>query len=195
MHQSELRVPIFISYSHSDRDFVEELATQLVVHKVNVWLDRWEMHVGESLIDRIQSAITDARVRCSLSCPKSVAGWYKKKKELNNGLIREAGRTPNRRAACSCNRLQYTDFLAGKKLYADFRTDFDDGLTTILEAIAKVTNEWQNRLEEPTWHTDWSIDWFKAENGINVLRLTLVDITQSQPYTVLTTIGMLRRKL
>ncbi len=189
MHQSELRVPIFISYSHSDRDFVEELATQLVVHKVNVWLDRWEMHVGESLIDRIQSAITDASALLVILSPDSVASeWCKK--ELNSGLIREL---EERRIvvlpvlAIDCN----IPIFLREKLYADFRTDFDDGLTTILEAIAKVTNEWQNRLEEPTWHTDWSIDWFKAENGINVLRLTLVDITQSQPYTVLTTIGIL----
>ncbi|KKK66978.1 hypothetical protein LCGC14_2958660, partial [marine sediment metagenome] len=39
-------MPLFISYSHNDRDFVDRLATQLVAHKVNVWLDRWEMHVG-----------------------------------------------------------------------------------------------------------------------------------------------------
>ena len=53
-------MPLFISYSHVDRDFVDQLAVQLVARNVNVWLDRWEMHVGESLIDRIQKAITDA---------------------------------------------------------------------------------------------------------------------------------------
>ncbi|MFM9966772.1 MAG: toll/interleukin-1 receptor domain-containing protein, partial [Planctomycetaceae bacterium] len=34
-------MPLFISYSHADRDFVDQLAVQLVARKVNVWLDRW----------------------------------------------------------------------------------------------------------------------------------------------------------
>ena len=33
-------MPIFISYSHADSDFVDRLATQLVSHAVNVWVDR-----------------------------------------------------------------------------------------------------------------------------------------------------------
>lgn len=59
----ETAMPIFISYSRSDRDFVDRLAKQLVANKADVWLDKWEIHVGESLIDRIQAAIT-ARADC-----------------------------------------------------------------------------------------------------------------------------------
>ena len=35
-------MPLFISYSHSDKNFVDRLAAQLVLRKVHVWLDRWE---------------------------------------------------------------------------------------------------------------------------------------------------------
>ena len=182
-------MPIFISYSHADREFVEDLATQLVVHKVNVWLDRWEMHVGESLIDRIQAAITDASALLVILSPDSVASeWCKK--ELNSGLIRELEERRIVILPVLVKDCGIPIFLR-EKLYADFRSDSDEGLRTILEAIAKVTNEWQNRLEEPTWHTDWSIDWFKSESGLNVLRLTLVEVAQAQPYSTLTTIGIL----
>jgi len=56
--------------------------------------------------------------------------------------------------------------------------------------VAKVTNEWRNRLENPTWHTDWAIDWGKTDNGMHILRLTLVEIAKGYPYSVLSVISL-----
>ena len=42
-------MPVFISHSHQDKDFVDKLAGQLVMNKAYVWLDRWEIKVGEVL--------------------------------------------------------------------------------------------------------------------------------------------------
>jgi hypothetical protein len=53
-------LPVFISYSHSDRDFAEKLALQLVKERAPVWIDRWELNVGDSLIQRIQDAVAGA---------------------------------------------------------------------------------------------------------------------------------------
>jgi len=35
-------MPIFISYSHSDKKFVEKLAAHLVKNNAHVWVDTWE---------------------------------------------------------------------------------------------------------------------------------------------------------
>jgi hypothetical protein len=35
-------MPIFISYSHADRVFVNKLAASLVKHNAHVWIDSWE---------------------------------------------------------------------------------------------------------------------------------------------------------
>jgi hypothetical protein len=182
-------MPLFISYSHADKTFVDKLATQLVAHKVNVWLDRWEMHVGESLIDKIQKAITDASSLLVILSPESVESeWCKK--ELNSGLIRELEERRIVVLPVLVRDCTIPLFLR-EKMYADFRTNFDDGLRTILEAIAKVTNEWRNRLENPTWHTDWSIDWGETDDHKTVIRLTLVEVTEYQPYSVLTVISLI----
>ncbi|MBI3013861.1 MAG: toll/interleukin-1 receptor domain-containing protein [Candidatus Tectomicrobia bacterium] len=182
-------MPLFISYSHADKDFVDRLATQLVAHKVNVWLDRWEMHVGESIIDRIQRAIMDASALLVILSPESVESeWCKK--ELNSGLIRELEERQIVVLPVLVRDCTIPMFLR-EKLYADFRTNFDDGLRTILEAVAKVTNEWRNRLETPTWHTDWAIDWGETDEGIAILRLTLVEVAENQPYSVLTVISLI----
>ncbi|MBY7669057.1 toll/interleukin-1 receptor domain-containing protein [Vibrio anguillarum] len=46
-------MPIFISYSHENKDFVDKLAIQLVQNNVNVWMDRWELSIGDSIIDKV----------------------------------------------------------------------------------------------------------------------------------------------
>ena len=156
-------MPIFISYSHRDKGFVDRLAVQLVRYKVSVWLDRWELHVGDSLISRIQEAISGASALLVILSKASVASeWCRK--ELNSGLVRELEEKrvvvlPVLREDCE------VPLFLREKMYADFRSDFDGGLKTILEAVARVTNEWQSRLDTPEWHTDWAIDWGE-QNGL-----------------------------
>jgi hypothetical protein len=81
-------MPIFISYSHEDKTFVDRLAMQLVAYKAKVWLDKWELHVGDSLIKRIQDAIAGASALLVVLSKASVKSeWCKK--ELSAGLVRE----------------------------------------------------------------------------------------------------------
>ena len=81
-------MPLFISYSHADKSFVDQLAAHLVLHHVHVWLDRWELHVGDSLISKVQEAITGASGLLVILSKASVKSeWCRK--ELNSGLIRE----------------------------------------------------------------------------------------------------------
>lgn len=181
-------MPVFISYSHSDSDFAERLATQLVRHRTNVWLDKWEMRVGDSLLNRIQDAITDSSALLVILSPNSVKSeWCNK--ELNAGLIRELDEKRVIVLPLLIEDCEIPLFLKDK-MYADFRTNFDKGLAQVVESTARVTNEWRNRIEEPTWHTDWAIDWGEDDNGGTILRLTLVDVTQSNPYSVLTVISL-----
>ena len=44
---------IFISYSRADAAFVDQLAHKLVMRRHHIWMDRWEMSVGDSLITKI----------------------------------------------------------------------------------------------------------------------------------------------
>jgi hypothetical protein len=51
-------------------------------------MDRWEMNIGDSLIDKIQNAITESSAILVILSKRSVASeWCKK--ELNSGLMRE----------------------------------------------------------------------------------------------------------
>jgi hypothetical protein len=181
-------MPIFISYSHKDKEFVDRLAGQLVRRNVNVWLDRWELSVGDSLIERVQEAVDGASALLVILSKSSVASeWCKK--ELSAGLLREL---EERRVVVMPVMLEDCDVpvFARGKLFADFRTDFDSGLRLIVESIAKVTTPSLGRFTEPTYHTDWSIDWGDV-NGQRAIILNYVQQPLKQPYTCLTNVEIL----
>ena len=175
-------MPVFISHSHEDADFVDKLAVQLIQANAHVWVDRWELSVGDSLIDRIESAIQDASALIVVLSTHSVASaWCKK--EINAGLIRELD---ERRVVVLPLLLEDCDvpvFLKDK-LYADFRTNFDKGLNDTLTAIAKVTSDVRGRIEEPDWHFDWAMDWWYEDDHVHV-RLITIEAHSDLSYTML----------
>jgi hypothetical protein len=178
-------MPIFISYSHEDKDFVDRLAAKLVKHKARVWIDRWELHVGDSIIERIQDAIQESDALIVVISEASMKSeWCKR--ELSSGLMRELEERKVLVLPALLEKCEMPVFLRGKK-YADFTKNMSDGLNDILEAVASLTSDTQGRFQEkPDYHTDWSMDWGFTNEGLYVLRLTFVDHASNVPYVVLT---------
>ncbi len=57
---------LFLSHSSADKTFVEKLAKDLEGVGVNVWFDKWEIKVGDSLRGRSRRAFR----------PTITLGWY-----------------------------------------------------------------------------------------------------------------------
>ena len=177
-------MPVFISYSHSDKEFVDKLATQLVQHNARVWIDRWELNVGDSILNNVQNAIQDASALIVVLSKASVSSeWCKK--ELSAGLIRELD---ERRVVVLPALLEdcTVPVFLREKMYADFRRNFDSGLRTLIDAIGKVTTADQGRIDEQEGTTDWSIDWGLNGDGDVELLFTIVHASKTSPITVLT---------
>jgi TIR domain len=181
-------MPIFISYSHNDKAFVDRLATQLVRRNVNIWLDRWELSVGDSLLERIQEAVDGATaLLVILSKASSASEWCKK--ELSAGLLRELEEKRIVVMPVMLEDCEVPVFARGK-LFADFRKDFDLGLRAVIEGVAKVATASLGRFTEPTYHTDWSIDWGDV-NGSTAIIANYVQLPIKQQYTCLTNVEIL----
>lgn len=43
----------FLSYAHEDKDFAERIAIELQKAGIDIWIDRWEIKAGDSLIQKI----------------------------------------------------------------------------------------------------------------------------------------------
>jgi len=174
-------VPIFISYAHHNADFVDRLALQLVQHRVSVWVDRWELHVGDSLLTKIQDAITGASALLVVLSKASVSSaWVTK--EINGGLLRELEERKVVVLPVLVEDCAIPLFLRDK-LYADFRTDFNHGLRMVLESVAKISTASMGRIEEPDYFTDWAVDWGSSDDHV-ALRVMLVEHAQGQPFTI-----------
>jgi hypothetical protein len=68
---------IFISHTHSDKAFVDKLVHDLSSWKFELWYSTWEIKVGESVAEKVQSALKES----------DYAGWVKT--EVNSYLNRE----------------------------------------------------------------------------------------------------------
>lgn len=181
-------MPIFISYSHHDKLFVDALAKQLVRHHVNIWLDRWELSIGDSILEKVQGAIDESSALLVVLSKSSVnSEWCKK--ELTSGLLKELEERRVFVLPVLLDDCEIPLFARGK-LYADFRSSFDDGLTVVLEGVAKITNPNLARFKEPDYHIDYAMDWV-VEEGFVAIRLIYVEQARGQPYTCLTVVEIL----
>jgi hypothetical protein len=175
-------MPLFISYSHQDEVFVSRLAAELAFKRRHVWLDRLEVRVGDSLITKIQNAITEASGLLIVLSPASVgSAWCQK--ELNAGLIRELEEKrvlvlPLLIADCAIPL-----FLKEKK-YADFRKSFDEGFRELLGATASISSESLGRSADDTFYHDWAIDWSVTDSELH-LHITCASFYHQKPYSVL----------
>jgi len=176
---------IFISYSRTDVAFVDWLARQLVTRRHHIWMDRWELSIGDSLISKIQSALTDSDAMLIVLSKNSVASeWCKK--ELNSGLMRELEEKRVLVLPCVIDDCTIPLFLR-EKLYADFRKDRDEAFEQVDDALLRITNRQQGRLESPNFHTDWSYDWSQGRSSNSwYFEWTFVDHGASIEYCILT---------
>jgi TIR domain len=185
-------MPVFISYSHQDRDFVDKLAAQLVRNRVHLWLDRWELRVGDSLTSCIESAIGGASALLIVLSRAAVkSDWCRR--ELNAGLVRELEERRVVVLPVLIEDCQVPLFLRDK-LYADFRSSPDHGLQAVLDSLTRFTNDSLGRIVEPEWHMDWAMDWgtieFDGEVVAAKTRVTIVEQAVAQPYSVLSMIDI-----
>ncbi|RLJ73668.1 toll/interleukin-1 receptor domain-containing protein [Pedobacter alluvionis] len=153
---------VFISYSSKDREFVDKLAFSLVAKRIKIWLDKWEMHPGDSLIDKIQEGLTESGYLLVVLSKHSVESeWCRK--ELNSGLMREIEEKKAHVIPVVIDDCKVPLFLR-EKLYADFRTDFDAGLAELMRPLSALFSEHMGRNVGKDTITDYAINWGTKNN-------------------------------
>lgn len=176
-------MPVFISYSHNDEEFANMLAANLVKRNTHIWLDTWNLNVGDSLMSKVQEAIEESSALLIILSKSSVESeWCKK--ELNSALMRELDEKKVIVLPVLLEDCKVPLFLK-EKMYADFRTSFDTGLGAILEALAKINNYSQSRIQGGEYHVDWGMDW-SIDNGLLKMEFTIIEQSKDAPFSGLT---------
>lgn len=181
---------LFVSYSHKDKDFVDKLALILVDKRIKVFVDRWEMNLGDSITTKIQDAISEASYLMIVLSQSSVASdWCKR--EITSALMLELERKRVVLLPVLIEDCEIPLFLRDK-YYADFRNSFDKGLETVLESLSKMGNDISGRISnvnDPNTLSDFAINWGLRGNRFE-LNIDAVEysIDENMPFTVLTNI-------
>ncbi|HEX4963368.1 MAG TPA: toll/interleukin-1 receptor domain-containing protein [Thermoanaerobaculia bacterium] len=74
----EARHGLFLSHASEDGEFAERLARDLAGRGIPVWLDRWDIEVGESLLRRLEEGIAGSRWLGVVLSPDSITSpWVR----------------------------------------------------------------------------------------------------------------------
>lgn len=133
------KVRVFISYSHADSSFAVRLEKALKKRSVDVWIDRKEILVGESLIGRIREGIDSSKFVCAVLSQQSLQSqWVKNELDIAMNQQIESGSVKVFPLVLEKD-IELPSFLIGK-LYVDFSTEesFKNGIDQIIRAIDRV---------------------------------------------------------
>lgn len=124
---------LFLSHSHSDKAFARRLGEVLKRHGIRVWVDEWEIKVGESLIQKISEGIQECEYLGVVLSPESVGSeWVQR--ELNIALTHEIVARKVKVLPLLYRDCRIPAFLIDK-FYADFTLSFDAGLVSLLRTL------------------------------------------------------------
>lgn len=128
---------VFISYSSRDKEFARKLASDLASYGIKPWIDEWEIHVGDSIVEKINDGIresdylivvlSEASVKSKWVQEEIKAAFAKNPEEANRVLI-----------PVILEDVEIPLFIRDIK-YVDFaKQKYQDGLDEIVRSISKT---------------------------------------------------------
>lgn len=165
---------VFISYSHRDRQFAETLANSLSRDGVSVWYDNWRIHVGDSIVRKIQQGLSSSDFLVILLSRNSTESkWVEQ--ELNAATIRNIESEGVFVLPVLIEKCQIPTFLSDKK-YADFTRDPSSAYEELLAAIDHHFDK-QGRSRKSILDTRLSIVHTSTteDKGLPVIKFTIAN--------------------
>lgn len=130
---------IFISYSSKDKSVAEKLAYVLKEKGYNIWLDEWEILVGQNIVDEVYKGIRLSNYMIVvLSKSSCQSKWVKE--ELTAGKLQEIEQQKVKVLPVKIEKCKIPAPLE-TKLYADLTTNWQDGLKNLLASLQGYESE------------------------------------------------------
>lgn len=133
------KTKIFLSYSSKDRAFVEDLAKKLLGEGFSVWYDGWEIHIGDSIIHKINEGISSSDFLLIVLSRNSVnSKWVRE--ELNAATIENINSRGIIILPVLLEECQIPPLLSDKR-YANFSKDPSSAYRELVKAISHRIKE------------------------------------------------------
>jgi hypothetical protein len=114
-----MKYDVFISHSNKDKKFVLKLAKDLIENGVKVWLDEWNLGLGDSIAESINKAIEESRFIFLIMSPDYFASAWTTQ-EWNMAMHSEMAENSIRTIPIYYRNCEIPPILQSKQ-WADFR--------------------------------------------------------------------------
>ncbi len=116
---------IFLSHTSLDKPFVEKLARDLKRIGINVWFDKWEIKIGDSITWKIEEGIRENEFLGIVLSPEALSSeWVKS--EIGAAWVKQINTKKIIVLPIFYRECNIPYFLADRR-FADFRTDYNSG--------------------------------------------------------------------
>ena len=128
-----MKTSVFLSHSSKDKPIVRKLAKDLKAKGIQVWLDEWEIYIGDSIPQKVQEGLKSCNYLAVWLTQEAVSsGWVEK--EWQAKIHEEISEKQIKVLPLLAEKCEIPYFLKSKK-YADFRRSYDEGLNELLKRI------------------------------------------------------------
>ncbi len=146
------KVPrVFISHSSQDKPFARKLTTDLERQNLYVWLDKRELRVGDSIVEKISEGLKETDYFIVILSKASVdSRWVKT--ELNAAMVEEICNKGTVVLPVLIEDCEIPPLLKDR-LYADFRSDYNSALKVLIEVLSQETPVFSAMLPEKEYRS------------------------------------------
>ena len=124
---------VFICHASEDKAAARSLASSMVKLGAEVWFDEWEIHVGESIVQKISDALGEvSHLILLLSQTSVLKPWVKK--ELSAALMRQLSQNAIKVLPLRLDDCPIPPILADIK-YADARCGMEQAVAEMEQAL------------------------------------------------------------
>jgi|SRR5882724_1103939 len=123
---------VFLSHRGADAALATKLATELTAHGHNVWLDVWDIKVGDQIVTRMNAGLSGSIYVIVCYSSAGMAPWMDI--EWASALARQLNGEGIRILPARLSGIVAPAILAGTK-YADLIHDWNQGILDLLKAI------------------------------------------------------------
>lgn len=144
---------VFISHSSVDNKFALKLAQDLKEAGIPVWLDVWEIKVGDMIVEKVEEAMAESDFLIVVISKASMnSRWVQE--ELSAAKTIEIGKRGIFILPALIESCKLPPLTASKR-YADFRENYQNGLREILNVFNRTYIRESEASRYQTLEKDW----------------------------------------
>jgi len=142
-----IQYDVFISYNSDDKILVNRLSAKLREKSLHVWLDRDNLHAGDSLPESIRHAISNSRVALFCISENGLGKWQKDEIEKCEALSRNE--RLNTICVLLCDQDELPDeldyVLTSSKLYSRWDNIIPERTEYLIQSIFEEIKIWREK--------------------------------------------------